>query len=246
MSFHVEPQIWDDFPGMLLVVAYGKSLDNSFDRPQLQESLRATAARLKTEWSYPNAQSHPYVAAWRQALKRVGISPANYPCAIESLCRQAISGREIHNINPMVNFYNYQSLSHISPVGGWDVGGGRSITLRRTKGGEAFTELGKADTVFVNPGEVSYAYGREILTRHFVWRQSECAKITNQTTDFFLVSEVLPELGLEVAHQMQRDLTEGVQRYFSISLTSAILDATQTEWLFGSSNQATEEAFHAQ
>ncbi|MGH9969625.1 MAG: hypothetical protein ACREBG_17775, partial [Pyrinomonadaceae bacterium] len=128
MSFHIEQQIWDAFPGMLLVVAHGRNLDNSFKRPHLEDSLRRISSRLKSEWVYPNAQSHPYVSAWRQSLKRVGVSPANYPCAIESLCRLALSGRELHSINPLVDFYNLQSLEHISPVGGWDVGSGRTIT----------------------------------------------------------------------------------------------------------------------
>src|ERR1700755_3171059 len=124
MSFLVGGQIWESFPGMKLVTAYGQGLDNSFHRPALAERLRQVTERMRTEWNYPNAQSHPSVAAWRQTLKAVGISPGNYPCAIESLCRMVVSGRELHAINPLVDFYNLVSLEHISPVGGWDVGGG--------------------------------------------------------------------------------------------------------------------------
>jgi DNA/RNA-binding domain of Phe-tRNA-synthetase-like protein len=237
MRFQVEREIWDKFPDMSLVVAYGKGLDNSFDRPEISERLRSVTERLKADWGYPNAQSHPYVAPWRPSLKMAGISPANYPCAIESLCRQVISGREIHDINPLVNFYNVVSLDNISPVGGWDVGGGRSITLRRTRSGEPFTELGKTETVFVNADEISYTDGHEILTRHFVWRQSECAKITHQTEEFFLVSEVLPALGPEAVHRIEQAFAEGAQEYFGVRVRTAVLKADSEEWPFDTTNR---------
>lgn len=240
MGFQVESQIWDVFPKMSLVVAHGQGLDNSFDRPEISEHLRAVTARLKAEWGYPNAQSHPRVAPWRLHLKRAGISSANYPCAIESLSRQVISGRQIHDINPLVNFYNLVSLENISPVGGWDVGGGRSIALRHTKADEPFAELGKAETVFVNAGEISYSDGQEILTRHFVWRQSERAKITHQTEEFFLVSEVLPELGLEAARRIEQSFVDGAQKYFGVRVKTAVLEAGTEEWSFNMTDEANE------
>jgi DNA/RNA-binding domain of Phe-tRNA-synthetase-like protein len=157
-------------------------------------------------------------------LKKAGIAPSDFPCAIESLCRQVLAGRPVRSINPMVDFYNQVSLKYLSPFGGWDVGGGRQIALRHTLAGERFVSLGRTDPVFVNAEEISYADEQEILTRHFVWRQSELAKITPQTTEFFLISEVLPELGLEMARQIETAFAVGLRRYFGIVAQTAILD----------------------
>jgi DNA/RNA-binding domain of Phe-tRNA-synthetase-like protein len=231
MSFCVEKRVWELFPGMVLVVAHGERIDNATPRPEITAELRKAESRLRAEWSYPNAQSHPRISAWRQAMKAVGVS-SSYPSAIESLCRQVLAGRELRSINPLVDFYNSVSLSNISPVGGWDVGVGRTVWLRMTKEAEPFTELGKIDPVLVPAGEVCYAGRTALLTRHFVWRQAEEAKIANDTSDFFLISEVLPELGTEVVREIQASLINGIRNHFGITARTAVLDAADVEWPF--------------
>lgn len=232
MSFCVERKVMDLFPGMLLVVAYGEGIDNRTARPEITAELRRAEARLRASWSYPNAQSHPHVSAWRRAMKQVSVSPSSYPSSIESLSRQVIGGRGLRCINPLVDFYNSISLQHLVPVGGWDVRGGRCLWLRTTRAGEPFTELGQREAVCVEAGEVCYADSTAVLTRHFVWRQAEQAKITAETTKFFLVSEVLPELGAEIAKAIEASLSEGVQRHFGVTPRSAVLDGGEVEWFF--------------
>ncbi len=234
MGFTIEKEIWEMFPGMRLVTVTGKGVDNKTDAPSVGQLLQNSQAALKERWQYPNPQSHPNIAAWRQAYQKMGVSGKNYPSAIESLTRRVLTGREVARINPLVDLYNAISLRHVVPVGGWDVDemAGGEISLRLTKGGERFTELGQAESVQASPREVSYADAEELITRHFVWRQSERAKITHQTTNFFLISEILPEVGGQVAEDVRSSFGEYLREFFKLDVRTAILDSNISTWDF--------------
>jgi hypothetical protein len=78
------------------------------------------------------------------------------------------------------------------PVGGFDAGAlAGPFELRLSRLGDRFHALDEDNAVDVPPGEVSYAVGNEVLTRHFVWRQSRRGLIGPGTTDAILVSEIL-------------------------------------------------------
>jgi DNA/RNA-binding domain of Phe-tRNA-synthetase-like protein len=232
MAFVVDQAVWDLFPGTRLVVAYGEGLDNRAERPVIRESLMEEQRRLKQSWPYQNAQSHPAVAAWREAFRRMGVSGKQFPSSIEALCRRVLAGGEVARISPLVDFYNALSLACVVPVGGWDLDGlhGQDIVLRRTVGGEPFRELGQPETTPVGAGEVAYLDAHEVITRHFVWRQSDTGKMLPATRRFFLVSEVLPEAGPDAAARVERAMLTGLQNHFGVAAQSAVLDAGERTW----------------
>jgi DNA/RNA-binding domain of Phe-tRNA-synthetase-like protein len=232
MAFLIDKSIWELFSGMHLVVASGRNLDNETDKPAVKQFLSDVQEELRSGWRYQNAQSHPFIDTWRQAFKRMGISSKKFPSSIEALCRRVLSGGVVININPFVDFYNAISLQHLVPAGGWDIDDiyGEHIFLRLTQGGERFTELGQWNATSVEPGEVSYTDSDELITRHFVWRQSETGKIDPTTKRFFFVSEILPELGRDVAEQVRQTFVEGFAAYFGTPVTAAILPPKTLQW----------------
>jgi DNA/RNA-binding domain of Phe-tRNA-synthetase-like protein len=186
--------------------------------------LQSAAAGLRANWGYENAQSHPRVAAWREALRRAGISPKSFPCSIEAFCRRVLTGKEITSINPLVDLYNTISLRFVAPAGAWDLDAiTGNLKLGLTAGGEPFTELGSSQVQAVGAGEVSYLDDHEVMTRHFVWRQSERGKVTPATRRFFFVSEVLPEAGEATAAEIRAAFINALKQHFNIDARSAVL-----------------------
>jgi len=183
VTFSVRDDVWHRFPGLLLVVAVARDLDNSDPNPAVLQELRDAEHHLKGSWEFPNAQSHPRIKAWRDAFRQLGLSGKEYPSSIEALARRVLSGGNVPDINPVVNCYNARSLRYLVPAGGWDVAGlpGGTIVLGLTTGTEQFRELGSAAATPVGRGEVSYLAADTVITRHFVWRQSETAKVTPAT-----------------------------------------------------------------
>jgi DNA/RNA-binding domain of Phe-tRNA-synthetase-like protein len=219
VRFVVSPKIFELYPGLKLPVVVAQGLEptaNSIRVEKLWREAWEEAGLLAS--TYANAQSHPRVAAWREAMAATGVSGRKYPSSVESLLRRAFKGGEPPRINPLVDFYNSISLRYVVPAGGFDLALlGDALELRLTREADTFRPLDSASAERVEPKEVAYASGNEILTRHFVWKQSHTGLLSESTRSVFLVSEVLGEVEESadgLAQAVLEDLCEGLRRHF--------------------------------
>ncbi len=227
MRFEVDRAIWERFPGLRVILVWADGIDNRAERPELRRELDATMSALGSAWEYPNPQSHPHIAAWRDLMKSLGFSGKKFPSSIEALARRTLSGKGLASINPLVDLYNRISLAHLVPAGGWDLADfdGRELRLVLTDGGERFRALGTDQTVGVEPGEAAYLVGDQVVTRHFVWRQSDLGKLTEATEYALLISECLEEVDDETARAVAAELEGGLRDHFGVEPRSAVLTA---------------------
>jgi DNA/RNA-binding domain of Phe-tRNA-synthetase-like protein len=219
MRFIVASEVFELFPGLKLPVAVAEGIHPTTDAPGIETMWQQSweeAARTASDYRSP--QSHPRVAPWREAMSAMGVSGRKFPSSIEALLRRAFKGGEPPRINPLVDFYNAVSLRHVVPAGGFDleeVDG--ALELRLTRQEDTFQPLDSSYEVSVEPGEVAYASGNEILTRYFVWKQSRKGLLDESTRSLLLVSEVLGEVesGSGVADAVLEDFADGLRRYFN-------------------------------
>ncbi len=234
MQFLIHPEIFQRFPGLSIAVAIARGLDNQQARPAIAEHWQATWAAAASQAAiYGNAQSHPRVCPWRERFSALGISGREFPSSIEAVLRRALKGGPPFTINPLVDFYNTISLRHVVPAGGFDLAQIRGpLELRLSRAGDTFVSLDAEEAVDVPPGEVSYADGSAILTRHFVWRQARAGLIAPATRNVFLVSESLGEVGRSVAEEVRAAFAEGLQEHFGVSSQTFLLDEQEhsCEW----------------
>ena len=221
MQFLVEPAIFERFPGLMLPVAVADGIENQAERPVIAARWREVWAEAGQEAKpYGNAQSHPRVRPWRERFTAMGVSGKEFPSSAEALLRRALKGGEPFSINPLVDWYNTISLRYSVPAGGFDLAQLEGpLELRLSRPGDQFLALDAEEPLEVPQGEVSYAAGQTILTRHFVWRQAREGLIGPDTRQVFLVSEVLGEVGREVAEAVVEEFRAGLQEYFSVAQT---------------------------
>jgi DNA/RNA-binding domain of Phe-tRNA-synthetase-like protein len=234
VRFRIEEEIFRLFPGLRVVGAVVEGVENRDDGGRVAaewEAAWAEAAGLAER--YPNAQSHPHVAAWRESMKRIGVSPRDFPSSIEALLRRAMKGAPPPRINPLVDLLHSISLRFVVPVGGFDLAGiADGLGLRTTRPGDTFRALDADEPEPVEPGEVAYAAGSVVLTRHFVWRQARDGLVEPGSRHVFLVSEILPEVGAETAERVAGDLSSRVEDLFGAPVRPFALDAERAsfEW----------------
>lgn len=231
MHFVIAPEIFARFPGMRVVVAVAEGVNNITPRP-LVDALwdEAWGAAGDLVARYPNTQSHPHVAPWREAFKGMGLSSKDFRSSIEAILRRAVKGGEPFRISPLVDFYNAVSLRHIAPAGGFDLAAlADPLELRPSRAGETFLALGADAPDTLAPGEVSYVSDGAVLTRHFVWRQAQRGALTPATRGVFLVSEILGEVerhgGGTVADAVLSDFCAGLRDHFGVTPRPFLLDA---------------------
>jgi DNA/RNA-binding domain of Phe-tRNA-synthetase-like protein len=233
MRFAAQPEVFARFPSIRIAAAAARGLDNRTPRPEVEAGWRAAWTAAVGASQYGNAQSHPRVKPWRERFTAMGISGKEFPSSVEALLRRALKGGEPFTINPLVDWYNTISLRHLVPAGAFDLADIHGpLELRLTQPGDTFTSLDAEAPVAVPPGEVAYADGHTILTRQFVWRQARSGLVTPQTRNLVLVSEVLGEVGAEVADAVVADFQRGLREYFGLVSQGWIVDAghPMVEW----------------
>lgn len=226
MQFLISPDIFARFSGIRLAVVVAHGIDNQHTPTTIADQWQSVWNEAQAAKQYGNAQSHPHVRPWREHFRALGISSKDFPSSIEALLRRALKGGEPFSINALVDFYNAVSLRYVVPVGGFDIDQLHGpLELRLTQEGDTFTALGEQTFVPVPAGEVAYADGQTVLTRHFVWRQAQTGLIAPSTRSVFLVSEILGEVGQDVAEAVLADLHTGVQTLFNVPAQTFLLDS---------------------
>jgi DNA/RNA-binding domain of Phe-tRNA-synthetase-like protein len=233
VDFIAQQEIFTRFPGMRLAVVIADEIDNAREHEGVAATWRAAWRDAAGAASYGNAQSHPRVQPWRERFRAMGVSGKEFPSSVEALLRRAMKGGEPFQINPLVDFYNAVSLRHVCPAGAFDLDDiAGPLELRLTRTGDTFLALDTDEELAVPPGEVAYAFGSTILTRHFVWRQARRGLVTHQTRRAFVVSEIIGDIEEDVAHSILNDFRQGIESWFGQVTHACIVDALNpsTSW----------------
>ena len=231
MTFRIEPEIFDTFPGMNIVTVIARDIDNQTLKQVIVDELHeAWQYAGQQARAYGNAQSHPNITPWGEHMKKVGVNRKNFPSSIEAMLRRARKGGPPMSINPLVDFYNAISLKYLVPAGGFDIDVLRhEMLLRYSRTGDRFRSFDAPEAILVEAGEFSYASESDILTRHFIWRQSDRGLIQPETKSVLLVSEILGELSIDLADIILHAFLEGMAVHFGVKATGKILNAKDYE-----------------
>lgn len=183
--------------------------------------MEATVQHFEAN-KYPNAQSHPRIALYRDALKAAAnVSAKKYPQSHESLLKRVLKEKQPPRpISPVVDFYNSVSVEHLVTAGAFDLDELQSqpeaaLALRLAAVDEdRFVPLDAPDAApaRVDAKEILYAQGSTVLTRHLAWRQSRQALVTETSTNVVFVSEVLNEDEVEAPSELARAVAATLQK----------------------------------
>ncbi|KAF7786293.1 hypothetical protein PRUB_a0809 [Pseudoalteromonas rubra] len=230
--FSVDKAFWDDHPSVKFIVVYAKGVNIPAAADNVATFEREITASTLRNWQYENAQSHPYIKAWRDFLKGVGLPAKKYQASVELLTKRVLSGKGLYNINPLVNFYNAVSIRHKVSIGAWDVDklSGHCLRLGYSTGTEEFIEMGTTQATTLTNGEITYFDDKDVITRHFVWRQSEIGLVAESSKNIFFVSEILDCVKEEDIEEMMQTLKEKLSNWFNATVDIALIDSRTATW----------------
>lgn len=197
LSIHKD--IFTKLPGLQVFIAVVRNLDpQRVDKEGCKELLAKEWAHCrKLVASYPNVQSHPYLASWRRAYATLGIPSKKFTTSIENLCKRALKpDSEPRSINPLVDLYNACSLKFVTPFGGFDMADPtvKDLDFRFTTEGDMFHALDAEKPEPMASGEAAYASGHTVLTRHINWKQSKEGLIGEDSKDVVFMAELLGDM----------------------------------------------------
>ncbi len=231
MKLVITDTIFDEFPEFVLGVVILHNVDNSQNRAEISEMLRREESALPGKFSSMSVIEHPNIAAWREAYRKFGAKPKDYPSSVENLARRVLNGAMIGHINNLVSLYNTISLRHILPVGGEDLDkiSGDVLLTRAGNDEPTVVLLGEKEARAPHAGEIIYKDEAGAICRRWNWKEADRTKLTPETKNAFLVIETLPPVSRDTAKTAIRELADSVKQYCGGSVSTALLDKDNRE-----------------
>jgi len=224
-------EIFRSFPDVVLGVIAFQGIDNRSENPEILSMLRQEEAQTVQRFATIPINEHPHIAPWREAYRKFGAKPKDYPSSIENLARRVSKGHQLRHINLLVDIYNTISLRHIVPVGGEDIDKMEG-DIRLTFAAEnepPVTLLGELEARSPKPGEVIYKDDISAICRRWNWKEADRTKFTEQTVHGFLVIEGLPPVGKSLVEQSINELFHLVRSYCGGELKKGIVNSANPE-----------------
>ena len=206
-ALDIAPQVYEVLPDLVVISGYLEPGDP--DQESISAYLNESWNNLAEEVESQGLMTHPHIAPWVRSLQHAGIPIKKYPFSILAMGKRASKTRTPFSINPLVDTYNAVSMDMIIPGGAYDIDQmNGSLKLRLSAGGEVFQPLGNGKLSHTVPGEIVYSDESDVLTRMFLWQQSDKAKIVNSSKRLVFVFELLEEMGQSQIYDARRKIED--------------------------------------
>jgi DNA/RNA-binding domain of Phe-tRNA-synthetase-like protein len=231
MKLVVTDTIFDEFPELVLGVVILHDIDNSQNRAEITEMLRKAESALSGKFGTTPVTEHPYIATWREAYRKFGAKPKDYPSSVENLARRVLNGATLEHINNLVSLYNTISLRYILPVGGEDLDKivGDVLLTRAGNDEPAIFLLGEKEARAPRAGEIIYKDDVGAICRRWNWKEADRTKLTQETRHAFLIIETLPPVPRDTVETAIHELADLVKQYCGGAVSTAFLDKDNRE-----------------
>lgn len=177
---------------------------------------------------------HPSLSKWRKIYEDdFQVNAKTYRSSIEALVRRIVTGKEIWNINSVVDLYNCCSVFSLLPMGGYDlkkISG--TITIRFASEQEPFYPLGAKEKIEAKSNHVVYADDQRVIC--WLWNHKDaretCIDEDSETVIFFIDS--FESAGLQKALS---ELAEHLKKIGGIPSETGILNKASPAYFLSSS-----------
>lgn len=222
--FIVDSKIFNSVPNLTIGAIIVNGIDNNIVI-DLSKDFDLISETIRYKFDGVELSEYPVVRAWRDVYKSFGEKKNR--SSIEALIRRIVNGKELPNINPLVDINNLISLKYEMPCGGEDLNCVHGdIELTYSKGSEVFIPLGSSESENPNDGEIIYKFGNNVICRSFNYRESDLTKLTEQTTSSILVIESL-DLDIGKLNDALKELAELISKHLGGDARIVILDKSK-------------------
>lgn len=228
VTFTISPDVRTSFPEAQVSLVTARGLRNEKVWPESEAALSGLEHDLAAGTWSPFGEQDQQILSWHEAYRKFGTNPRRFRSSVDALSRRMAKSGVLPRINGAVDAYNFVSTSFGTPAGAFDLGRlTGEVMIRTAVAGDSFRPLGEPDAVEEpRPGEVVYAMGSQVLTRHWNHRDCDQTKVDDTSSDVVFVierisAEAVPDDVLQSAQQSLTKLIAG----HADSVSACTLDA---------------------
>ncbi|WP_017594248.1 B3/B4 domain-containing protein [Nocardiopsis potens] len=193
ISFSLSLDVSAAFPGTLIALVTADVLRVREPWPRCAAALEDLERKAAEGAWAPAGGTDPRIRAWHAAYRSFGTDPNRVRPGVEALGRRLAEKGRLPRVNPAVDACSAVSVRSGLPARAFDLDAiARPVEIRFAEGTEEFTPLGEPGTVrSPAPGEVVYASGTEVLTRHWNHRDARRTRVTEDSEQVVFVLETV-------------------------------------------------------
>ncbi len=120
-------------------------VENSAYCEPLWDEIQRQAEQCRRELTTETLKDLPSIAATRRVYKACGKDPSRYRPASEQLIRRLLQGKDLYQIDTLVDLINVASIAYGYSIGGFDADRfeGTTLTLGVGREGEPYEGIGR-------------------------------------------------------------------------------------------------------
>ena len=121
------------------------TVENTLYCEPLWQEINALCEEYKQRFDTVNIKDMPSIAATRRVYKACGKDPSRYRPASEALIRRVVQGKELYQLDTLVDLINLASMRFGYSIGGFDASKfvGDTLTLGIGRAGEPYEGIGR-------------------------------------------------------------------------------------------------------
>lgn len=120
-------------------------ISNSPSSPLLWDEIHKTTEHFRETFTRDTIKDIPAISATRQAYRNCGKDPSRYRPSSEALCRRILSGKDLYQVDTVVDLLNLASMVYGYSIGGFDASQikGDTLTLGIGRSDEPYEGIGR-------------------------------------------------------------------------------------------------------
>lgn len=230
MNIIVAEDVIKMFPDLAIGVVVAKNVVNQGVSDELKALTWQRVQKLRAFFANKNFKEDPRISSWREAYRKMGVSPKKHPPTSEAFVKRALKSDSLPEISAAVNAYLASEIDYLLPIGGYDLAVIEGdITLCVGPGGDKFEPLGGGPEEEVSEGEIIYRDSSRVLTRRWNYRDADPTKITMKTKELILCTEsVSAAYGPEYLEDSVSDISALLKQFCSADTLTKTFRAEQS------------------
>lgn len=144
MKVIVSNEIESVCPSFIGAAVEAQVVNSDYCQP-LWDEIHALGDKFRKELTTESLKQLPGIAATRRVYKACGKDPSRYRPASEQLIRRMLQGKELYQIDTLVDLVNLASIAFGYSIGGFDADkfAGDTLTLGIGREGEPYEGIGR-------------------------------------------------------------------------------------------------------
>jgi DNA/RNA-binding domain of Phe-tRNA-synthetase-like protein len=190
----ISSAITDRFGDVKLIYAHISLVRAGQTPPRLKKVARSVEKDIRER--VPKDLGHERLVDWATLARAMDLANEDDFPAPRALVHSVLRGRTIPKINVVVDIANIIALSHLTPVGVFDLESlNPPIMLRLATPGDSIVPIGGSSSVPCVPGEIVYSDQVGVFSRYA--RDADRSKVSDDTSRVLLVIDGTPSMSVE-------------------------------------------------